>query len=409
MSTVRGSLTQFNTRPPATRGCASGYLSTGTDVGISRRCPRPVFTRPRRGNDPGARRRTRDAHHTGHKRGHHATNCDSALRKPEARPPRQTTSDTRGTGRGAGRAVEEGLAHPWAPRGRAQAQRRRRERRPAPELRASDPDWLMPRTHCRPHIFGVELDCSDVFIKTRVWGVVRPRWEGPGTLPGARVALGRQRGVPRGLVPPQMSAAPRSRKREPPALEVTADHRSVPGLPRTPPLRHVCQAKPGPRSGLRPRIRSGTRSAPERPRPRSHAAPAAAETSRRCGLPGLRSHWPPATLPMDPPAAPRPPHPLRELAGPALGSTSWVPDAGLPFLLLLLPLDLGLEALDLPAQVGDDVRVLGDVVGHAQQVALDLRGQDTGQGQARGAAPQDTPDSDPLHQKHPDTCHGNSS
>ena len=39
------------------------------------------------------------------------------------------------------------------------------------------------------------------------------------------------------------------------------------------------------------------------------------------------------------------------------------------------------EVLDLPAQVGDDVCVLCDVVGHAQQVTLDLvAGRNQGQG-----------------------------
>ena len=71
------------------------------------------------------------------------------------------------------------------------------------------------------------------------------------------------------------------------------------------------------------------------------------------------------------------------MPGPTLSTT----DAGLPSLLLLLLLQLGLEALDLPAQVGDDVRVLRDAVGHVQQVALDLvagRGQGQGQPVAPG-------------------------
>ena len=59
-------------------------------------------------------------------------------------------------------------------------------------------------------------------------------------------------------------------------------------------------------------------------------------------------------------------------------------------LLLLLLLHLGLGVLDLPAQVGDDVRVLRDVVGHIQQVALDLVAG-RGQGQGQLAAPRRTP------------------
>lgn len=67
----------------------------------------------------------------------------------------------------------------------------------------------------------------------------------------------------------------------------------------------------------------------------------------------------------------------RRCAGPTLS----IPAARLAPPLPLLPLHLGLEALDLPAQVGDDVRVLRDVVGHAQQVTLDLvAGRDRGQG-----------------------------
>ena len=58
----------------------------------------------------------------------------------------------------------------------------------------------------------------------------------------------------------------------------------------------------------------------------------------------------------------------RRCAGPTLS----IPAARLAPPLPLLPLHLGLEALDLPVQVGDDVRVLRDVVGHAQQVTLDL-------------------------------------
>lgn len=63
------------------------------------------------------------------------------------------------------------------------------------------------------------------------------------------------------------------------------------------------------------------------------------------------------------------------------GCTLCGPDAGLASL-LFLPLNLGLEALDLPAQVGDDARVLRDVVGHGQQIALDLVGPHTYQGQS---------------------------
>lgn len=65
------------------------------------------------------------------------------------------------------------------------------------------------------------------------------------------------------------------------------------------------------------------------------------------------------------------------------GSTLCVLGARLAFL-LLLPLDFGLEALDLPAQAGDDIRVLCDVVGHGQQVALDLEGPGTCKVSARG-------------------------
>ena len=58
-----------------------------------------------------------------------------------------------------------------------------------------------------------------------------------------------------------------------------------------------------------------------------------------------------------------------------------IPAARLAPPLPLLPLHLGLEVLDLPAQVGDDVCVLCDVVGHAQQVTLDLvAGRNQGQG-----------------------------
>ena len=49
-----------------------------------------------------------------------------------------------------------------------------------------------------------------------------------------------------------------------------------------------------------------------------------------------------------------------------LGPTLCVLDPGFSSLLLLLLLNFGLEVLDLPAQVGDDVRVLCDVVGHVQ-------------------------------------------
>lgn len=67
----------------------------------------------------------------------------------------------------------------------------------------------------------------------------------------------------------------------------------------------------------------------------------------------------------------------RRCAGPTLS----IPAARLAPPLPLLPLHLGLEALDLPAQVRDDVHVLRDVVGHAQQVTLDLvAGHDQGQG-----------------------------
>lgn len=61
------------------------------------------------------------------------------------------------------------------------------------------------------------------------------------------------------------------------------------------------------------------------------------------------------------------------------------PDAGLASL-LFLPLNLGLEALDLAAQVGDDARVLRDVVGHGQQVALDLVGPHTCHVKVRASA-----------------------
>lgn len=114
----------------------------------------------------------------------------------------------------------------------------------------------------------------------------------------------------------------------------------------------------------------------------------------------------------DPPASspPRPPRGLERgpsapgRTRPALGSTSCVPDAGLLFLLLFLPLDLGLEVLDLPVQVGDDVRVLGEVVGHAQQVALDLRGRTWATVRPEGPPHEDMPDSDlatPETPRHP--------
>lgn len=66
-----------------------------------------------------------------------------------------------------------------------------------------------------------------------------------------------------------------------------------------------------------------------------------------------------------------------------LGSTLRIPAAGVASLVRLPRLQLGLEALDLPAQVGDDVRVLRDAEGHVQQVALDLGGRGQGHGQGR--------------------------
>lgn len=69
-----------------------------------------------------------------------------------------------------------------------------------------------------------------------------------------------------------------------------------------------------------------------------------------------------------------------------LSSTLCIPDAGFSSL-LLLRLNFGLEALDLPAQVGDDVRVLRDAVGHVQQIALHLVGGTHGQGQSSWELP----------------------
>lgn len=72
--------------------------------------------------------------------------------------------------------------------------------------------------------------------------------------------------------------------------------------------------------------------------------------------------------------------PLPTPGGPrsAAGSTLCVPGPGFtPLPWVLPPLHFGLEVLNLPAQVGDDARVLVEVAGHVQQVALDLEGQDT--------------------------------
>lgn len=70
-----------------------------------------------------------------------------------------------------------------------------------------------------------------------------------------------------------------------------------------------------------------------------------------------------------------------------VGPTLWVPDAWLAFLLLFLPLEFGLEVLDLAAQARGDVCVLRDVVGHGLQVTLDLVGPDTRQGQSAQGCP----------------------
>lgn len=57
-----------------------------------------------------------------------------------------------------------------------------------------------------------------------------------------------------------------------------------------------------------------------------------------------------------------------------LGSTLCIPGAGVASPLLLLSLSFGLEALYLPAQIRDDVRVLRDTGGRVQQVTLHLVG-----------------------------------
>lgn len=53
-----------------------------------------------------------------------------------------------------------------------------------------------------------------------------------------------------------------------------------------------------------------------------------------------------------------------------LGSTSHIPDARFTSLLHLLRLNFGFEALDLPAQVRNDVRILHDAVGHVQEIGF---------------------------------------
>lgn len=70
-----------------------------------------------------------------------------------------------------------------------------------------------------------------------------------------------------------------------------------------------------------------------------------------------------------------------------LGSTSHIPDAGFTSLLHLLRLNFGFEALDLPAQVRNDVRILHDAVGHVQEIALHLVGGTHGQGQSKRELP----------------------
>lgn len=80
------------------------------------------------------------------------------------------------------------------------------------------------------------------------------------------------------------------------------------------------------------------------------------------------------------------PHALGGVAQPQgsqeLGSTLCFTDTGFTSLLPLLLLNFGLEVLDLPAQVRDDVRVLCNAVGHVQQIALHLVDGTRGKGQS---------------------------
>ena len=77
-----------------------------------------------------------------------------------------------------------------------------------------------------------------------------------------------------------------------------------------------------------------------------------------------------ATPPAPPPRGPQ-----------ELSSTLRIPDDRVTSFLLLLSLNFGLEVLDLPAQVANDICVLCDAVGHVQQIALHLGGGTHGQGQ----------------------------